>query len=101
MAQTVEEAKKWGRIAVFESENGADDRKKTFGKVLFKNRCKSFPFRNFNANSDVFIQIPELPLNGSKRGFFSIPTGQCGDSVLRVKRAVKQHGNNRIPILNC
>ena len=69
--------------------------------ILLKKSCKLLPFRNFNAEIRLFIQTPKSPLNGSKRGIFPSSAGQNGALFLHVKRAVRQHGNNRIPILNC
>ena len=42
-----------------------------------------------------------MPLNGSKRGIFPSQVGQNGACFLHVKRAIGQHGNDLVPILNC
>ena len=42
-----------------------------------------------------------MPLNGSKRGKIPSHVGQNGACFLHVKRAVWQHGNNPVSILNC
>ena len=48
-----------------------------------------------------FYTDSQIAFKRVKTGIFPVPVGQNGALFLHVKRAVIQHGNNRIPILNC
>ena len=74
---------------------------KTSDSHLLKKHCNSLPFCHFNTIKNRIPFAPSMPLNGSKRGIFPSPAGQNGACFLHVKRAIGQHGNNPVSILNC
>ena len=87
-------------FAIFEAENGGERVLKTSDSHLLKKHCNSLPFCNFNTIKNRISFAPSMPLNGSKRGIFPSPAGQNGACFLHVKRAIGQHGNNPVSILN-